>query len=112
MHDSGQQENQQGHNLEKDVDQYAGDGQIHGEAELRQKPRANGIAADHRKRDQRIDRIANEPECDKRARTWPSGISTSHQPMPAPHSATARATTTKAVPHRELATASRTGIQP
>ena len=89
----------------KDVDENAGDGQIGGDSELRKKPRADNVAADHGKREQGIDRVANKPQADKNDGPRRLGVSSNHQPTPAPASAVALAPTTSAVPHFELTTA-------
>ena len=65
--DPGRHENQQAHDLDENVDQDAGNGQVCGDSELGQQPRADDVAADHRERKQRIDRLANEPQADENA---------------------------------------------
>lgn len=69
--DSGQDEDQQACDLDKNIDQHTRDSQTGGNSELAQKPRADEIAADHGERKQCIDRFTDEPQADKHVRSGP-----------------------------------------
>ncbi len=62
---SGQHENQQADDLDKNIDQHAGDRQIGGYSELREKPGPDHVTAYDGEWDERINRLPNESYADK-----------------------------------------------
>ncbi len=112
--EAGQQQYRQADNLEKNVDQNAGDRQTRGDAEMRQQPCADDVATNHGKGEKRIDRIADKPKPDKNAMV--SGRARRQHQPPANSGAgqgrrleRGRQAT---VPHRELINAASTEAKP